>query len=105
MEVLKAWDYAQMTFRSEELQIASIKAEIGTGKHSFSCFQDGYVSWLCIMAMYHGYVPWPCIMAMYLGHVSWLCIMAMYHGFLSWLCIMAMSIIYIYIYIMHYKKR
>ena len=104
-DVLKAWDYARTIFRSEKLQIAYIKAEIGNGKHSFGCFEDdcmgmhtvcllsmyhGYVSWLCIMAMYHGYVSRLCIMAMYHGYVSWLCIMAMYHGYVSWLCIGAM---------------
>lgn len=40
MEVVKAWDYAQRTFRSEKLLIAYIKAEIGTGKHRFWCFED-----------------------------------------------------------------
>ena len=98
IDVLKAWDYAQTIFRSEKLQIAYIKAEIGTRTHRFWCFEDDcmvmhtvcmlsvhhvYVSWLCILAMYHGYVSWLCIMAMYPGYVSWLCIMAMYHGYVS----------------------
>ena len=34
---LKAWDYAQTTFRSERLQIANPKAELGT-KHMFKMF-------------------------------------------------------------------
>ena len=33
MEVLEAWDYAQTIFRSEKLQIAYPKAEIGTKKY------------------------------------------------------------------------
>ena len=112
MYFLMAWDHAQTIFRSEKLQIAYIKAEIGTGKHNFDiskmivwlctlylcclCIMTmyhGYVSWLCIMAMYHGYVSWLCIMAMYHGCVSWLCITARYHGYVSWLCSMAMYII------------
>ena len=37
LDVLKAWDYARTIFESEELRIAYIKAEIGTGKHIFRC--------------------------------------------------------------------
>ena len=33
LDVLKAWDYAQTIFRSEKLQIAYPKAEIGTTKY------------------------------------------------------------------------
>ena len=43
-----------------------------------NCKYVVYVSWLCIMAIYHGYVSWPCIMAMHNGNVSWLCIGAMH---------------------------
>ena len=32
---MKAWDYARTIFESEKLRIAYIKAEIGTGKHTF----------------------------------------------------------------------
>ena len=108
--MLKAWDYARTIFQSEKLRIAYIKAEIGTGKHSFCCFEDdcmvvhtlcmlsmyhGYGSWLCIMAMNHGNVSWLCIMAICImamshGYVTWACIIVMYHGYVSWLCIMAM---------------
>ena len=95
-DVLKAWDYAQTIFRSEKLQIAYIKAEIGAGKHSFLCFEDDcmVMHTVCILSMYHGYVSWLCIVAMYHGHVSWLCITAMYHGY-----------VYYIIYITYYKTR
>ena len=46
-----------------------------------------YVSWLCIMAVYHD-----CIMTLYHDYVSWPCIMAMYHGYVSWVCIMGTKI-------------
>ena len=97
---LRAWEYARTIFRSEKLQIAYIKAELGTGKHHFW-------SWLCIMAMYHGYVSWLCITAMYHGYVARLFITPLYHGYVSWLCIMAMYHGYVYYitYITYYKKR
>ena len=49
------------------------------------------VSKMSIVAMCHGYVSWLCILAMYHGYV---CIIAMYHGY-----------VYYIIYITHYKKR
>ena len=58
------------------------------------CLYAVYVSWLCIVAMYHGYVSWLCIMAMSHGYVSWLSIMAMYHGYVYY--IILYYIIYIY---------
>ena len=79
IDVLKAWDYARTNVWSEKIRIPYIKAEIGTGKHTCWCFEDGCVSWLCIMVLYHGYV-------------SWLCIMVLYHGFVSWLCIICFKL-------------
>ena len=92
-DVLKAWDYAQTFFRSEELRLAYIKAEIGTRKHSFWWFEDDcMVMHTCMHAVY---VAWLCVMPMYHGYVSRLCITAMYHGYVSWLCLL-----YIYIYLL-----
>ena len=36
INMLKAWDYAQTTFRSEKLQIAYPKADIGTRQYRTS---------------------------------------------------------------------
>ena len=71
-----AWDYARTIFGSEKLQIAYIKAEIGTGKHLFLMFRvDCMVMHTVFMlSMCHDDVSWLCNQ----GYVSWICILAMY---------------------------
>ena len=60
-KVLKAWDYAQMIVRSENLQIQYNKAEIRIRRHIFSCtmYVMYHIIWtICIKSilyyMYYG---------------------------------------------------
>jgi len=49
-----------------------------------------YVSYVCIICMYHMYVSYVCIICMYHMYVSYVCITCMNHMYVSYVCIICM---------------